>query len=129
MVFDPVKMTWLKAPRQSTGPASPMSVGDPDEDEDPFAGLDDLKDNESVVGGNNGMTAGAANADDPTFVGEEFDVGPSFIRRQREEEAVWRRRVEGWVGGIRDSGEQRGGWRWAIRDFAASASAGALENY
>ncbi|KAJ4340353.1 hypothetical protein N0V87_002645 [Didymella glomerata] len=129
MVFDPVKMTWLKAPRQSTGPASPMSVGDPDEEEDPFAGLDDLKDNESVVGGNNGMAGGAANADDPTFVGEEFDVGPSFIRRQREEEAVWRRRVEGWVGGIRDSGEQRGGWRWAIRDFAASASAGALENY
>ncbi|KAF3041541.1 hypothetical protein E8E12_006599 [Didymella heteroderae] len=129
MVFDPVKMTWLKAPRHSTGPTSPMSVGDPDEEEDPFAGLDDLKDNESVVGGNNGVAGGAATADDPTFVGEEFDVGPSFIRRQREEEAVWRRRVEGWVGGIRDSGEQRGGWRWAIREFAASASAGALENY
>ncbi|KAJ4362594.1 hypothetical protein N0V95_001399 [Ascochyta clinopodiicola] len=130
MVFDPVKMTWLKAPRHSTNPQSPMSVGDADEEEDPFAGLDDLKDNESVVGGSNfaGGAGGATNADDPTFVGEEFDVGPSFIRRQREEEAVWRRRVEGWVGGIRDSGEQRGGWRWAIREFAASASAGALEN-
>ncbi|XPS67867.1 hypothetical protein M3J09_000161 [Ascochyta lentis] len=130
MVFDPVKMTWLKAPRHSTNPQSPMSVGDADEEEDPFAGLDDLKDNESVVGGNNfaGGAGGATNADDATFVGEEFDVGPSFIRRQREEEAVWRRRVEGWVGGIRDSGEQRGGWRWAIREFAASASAGAFEN-
>lgn len=127
-MFDPVKMTWLKAPRHSTGPQSPMSVGDPDEEEDPFAGLEDLKDNESVVGGNTGGAGGAPNADDPTFVGEEFDVGPSFIRRQREEEAVWRRRVEGWVGGIRDSGEQHGGWRWAIREFAASASAGALEN-
>jgi hypothetical protein len=61
---------------------------------------------------------------DPTFVGEEFDVGPGFIRRQREEEAAWRRRVDGWVGGLRDTGEHRGGWRWAIRDFAA-ASAGA----
>ena len=130
MVFDPVKMTWLKAPRHSTGPQSPMSVGDPDEEEDPFAGLDDLKDNESVVGGNTfgGGAGGAPDANDPTFVGEEFDVGPSFIRRQREEEAVWRRRVEGWVGGIRDSGEQRDGWRWAIREFAASASAGTLEN-
>ncbi|KAH6642527.1 hypothetical protein C7974DRAFT_385600 [Boeremia exigua] len=130
MVFDPVKMTWLKAPRHSTGPQSPMSVGEGDEEEDPFAGLDDLKDNESVVGGNNygGGAGGATNADDPTFVGEEFDVGPSFIRRQREEEAVWRRKVEGWVGGIRDSGEARGGWRWAIREFASNASAGAFEN-
>lgn len=106
-----------------------MSVGDPDEDEDPFAGLDDLKDNESVAGGNlAGGADGGPALDDPSFVGEEFDVGPSFIRRQREEEAVWRRRVEGWVGGIRDSGEQRGGWRWAIREFAANASAGAMEN-
>jgi hypothetical protein len=125
MVFDPVKMTWLKAPRQSTDPRSPMSV-EMDEEEDPFAGLDDLKDNESVAGGAAGGGGGATNADDPAFVGEEFDVGPSFIRRQRDEEAIWRRRVEGWVGGLRDSGEQKGGWRWAIRDLAAFASAEAL---
>jgi hypothetical protein len=121
MVFDPVKMTWLKAPRPSNDVGSPSEA---DEEEDPFAGLDDLKDNESVAGGNGMGGAGTPNPDDPTFVGEEFDVGPGFIRRQRDEEAIWRRRVEGWVGGLRDNGEQRGGWRWAIRDFAASASAG-----
>ncbi|KAA8619959.1 hypothetical protein TUN199_09152 [Pyrenophora tritici-repentis] len=121
MVFDPVKMTWLKAPRINNDMGPPSEV---DEDEDPFAGLDDLKDNESVVGGNGMSGTGTPNPEDPTFVGEEFDVGPGFIRRQRDEEAIWRRRVEGWVGGLRDSGEHRGGWRWAIRDLAASASAG-----
>jgi hypothetical protein len=126
MVFDPVKMTWLKAARQSNNARSPS---EPDEDEDPFAGLDDLKDNESLAGGNAAGGAGTPNPDDPSFVGEEFDVGPGFIRRQRDEEAIWRRRVEGWVGGLRDNGEQRGGWRWAIRDFATSASAGAPTFY
>lgn len=121
MVFDPVKMTWLKAPRPVNDVRSPSEM---DEEEDPFAGLEDLKDNESVAGGNGMSGTGTPNPEDPTFVGEEFDVGPSFIRRQRDEEAIWRRRVEGWVGGLRDNGEQRGGWRWAIRDFAASASGG-----
>jgi hypothetical protein len=103
-----------------------MSV-DMEDEEDPFAGLDDLKDNESVVGGANAAGGGGdANNDDPAFVGEEFDVGPSFIRRQRDEEAIWRRRVEGWVGGLRDSGEPHGGWRWAIRELAAHAAAETL---
>ncbi|CAN9128247.1 unnamed protein product [Alternaria alternata] len=119
MVFDPVKMTWLKAPRPANEIGSPSEV---DEEEDPFAGLDDLKDNESVAGGNGMGGAGTPNPDDPTFVGEEFDVGPGFIRRQRDEEAIWRRRVEGWVGGLRDDGIQHGGWRWAIRDFAAASA-------
>ncbi|KAK9459272.1 uncharacterized protein V1516DRAFT_679461 [Lipomyces oligophaga] len=30
-------------------------------------------------------------------VGEEFDVGPAFIRKQMEEEDRWRRKVRGWM--------------------------------
>jgi hypothetical protein len=122
MVFDPVKMKWLKAARHSNDPRSPSEFDD--DEEDPFAGIEDFKDNESVAGrSNHPGEAGSPDVQDPSFVGEEFDVGPGFIRRQREEEAIWRRRVEGWVGGLRDSGDQRGGWKWAIREFAASAEA------
>ncbi|KAH7411746.1 hypothetical protein DE146DRAFT_253138 [Phaeosphaeria sp. MPI-PUGE-AT-0046c] len=121
MVFDPVKMTWLKAPRQSNDPRSPSEL---DDDDDPFAGIEDFKDNESVAGRSNVPgDMGASDTQDPEFVGEEFDVGPGFIRRQREEEAIWRRRADGWIGGFRDNGDHRGGWRWAIRELAASAGA------
>ncbi|KAH7089746.1 hypothetical protein FB567DRAFT_590546 [Paraphoma chrysanthemicola] len=124
MVFDPVKMKWLKAARHSNDPRSPSEMDD--DEEDPFAGIEDFKDNESLAGGSNAPGGvGSPDVQDPSFVGEEFDVGPGFIRRQREEEAIWRRRTEGWLGGFRDEGEHRGGWKWAIRDFAANASAGA----
>ncbi|KAJ4348754.1 uncharacterized protein N0V89_010132 [Didymosphaeria variabile] len=119
MVFDPVKMTWLKAPRESNDPRSP-SVADDDE-EDPFAGLEDLKDNVSVAGPGDSVSGGPS-AEDISFVGEEFDLGPSFIRRQREEEAIWRRKTESWVGTMRDSGEHKHGWRWELRRIAMRAS-------
>ncbi|KAF1965877.1 hypothetical protein BU23DRAFT_574527 [Bimuria novae-zelandiae CBS 107.79] len=119
MVFDPIKMTWLKAPRETNDPRSP-SV-DMDDEEDPFAGLEDLKDNVSVAG-HVDSGSGTAGAEDPSFIGEEFDLGPSFIRRQREEEAIWRRRTEGWVGTMRDSGEHKHGWRWELRRIAMHAS-------
>ncbi|PVI03937.1 hypothetical protein DM02DRAFT_519872 [Periconia macrospinosa] len=121
MVFDPVKMTWWKS-RPAHNGQSPSADMDDDE-EDPFAGLEDLKDNESVAGNGPGGNS-TSGIEDSAYVGEEFDLGPGFIRKQREEEAVWRRRVEGWVGAMRDRGERRnGGWRWAIRDFAVSAAA------
>ncbi|KAF2491574.1 hypothetical protein BU16DRAFT_468720 [Lophium mytilinum] len=124
MVFDPRQMKWLKlGPSSRAGAMSPSG----DDDDDPFAGLDDLKDEENKVtvgaGGAPSVTSGfgdSSKMDDPSFVGEEFDLGPGFIRRQREEEAVWRRRVEGWFEGGRDSGE---GWRWAVRDLAELAAA------
>jgi hypothetical protein len=125
MVFDPRKMCWLKLGRSSLG-ADPRSPSvDMDEEEDPFAGLEDLKDDDnktSAKGAGVPASGGLLDApkfNEPTFVGEEFDLGPSFIRRQREEENVWRRRVEGWVGGIRDHNQN---WRWAVRDLATLAS-------
>lgn len=118
MVFDPVKMTWLKAPRDSNDPLSPSVA---DDDEDPFAGLEDLKDNVSVAGHGDAGN-GAPGTEDASFVGEEFDLGPSFIRRQREEEAIWRRKTESWVGTMRDTGEHKHGWRWELRRIAMRAS-------
>jgi len=123
MVYDPVKMTWLKAPRPPGNVHSPTV--DMDDDDDPFAGIEELKDNESVAGHTAGGLGGNASPgpNDPTFIGEEFDVGPSFIRRQREEEAIWRRKTEGWIGSMRDNGESKnGGWRWAIRHLAAAST-------
>ncbi|KAI4123619.1 MAG: hypothetical protein LQ341_007177, partial [Variospora aurantia] len=87
-------------------------------DDDPFAGFDDLddtKDRKSVAG--LGIEDGAANkalADEEWPVGEEFDVGPEFVRRQRTEEEKWRRKVEGWVGkAVRDQADDE--WKWALR--------------
>ncbi|KAF2118929.1 hypothetical protein BDV96DRAFT_367514 [Lophiotrema nucula] len=130
MVFDPQAMKWLKLPRGARDPLSPSVDGDGDDDdeEDPFAGLDDLKDNEATPSFGGGVTGvsnktGGLTIADPNEIGEEFDVGPSFIRKQREEEAQWRRKVEKWVGGIRDTGEQRGGWRWSARELALRGAA------
>lgn len=124
MLFDPQKMTWFKVGRTSIGPGDLRSPSiDMDDEEDPFAGLEDLKDdNKTSASGAGGPAGGLMDAptfNEPSFVGEEFDLGPSFIRRQREEENVWRRRVEGWVGGIRDQDQN---WRWAVRDLATIAS-------
>ncbi|KAL1642240.1 hypothetical protein SLS58_005580 [Diplodia intermedia] len=119
MVFDPRKMCWLKLDPRHTGPLSPAaSIGD---ESDPFADIEDLKDDIEVGAGAGGyfsIQGGPSVAQTPmeTFVSEEFDLGPGFIRRQRDEEEVWRRRVEGWVGERREFlGDD---WRWAIRDLS-----------
>ncbi|KAF2016490.1 hypothetical protein BU24DRAFT_462638 [Aaosphaeria arxii CBS 175.79] len=137
MQFDPVKMKWMKAPRRSNADSLSPSVADEEEEEDPFAGLEDLKDSNdnanfggSQIGGMSGGETGGIPKLDEAFVGEEFDLGPSFIRRQREEENNWRKRTEGWVGVVRDSGERKpDGYRWSIRHLAALASAEASRRY
>lgn len=135
MVFDPARMCWLKmAPSgglRSRGgsDSNPMSPETVDEEDDPFAGLDDLDDgpkksaaqaNESfdTLGGASTGT-GKTLLDDECLVGEEFDVGPDFVRRQRAEEERWRSKVEGWVGEgvVRDQARVEG-WRWWIREKA-----------
>ncbi|KAF2710820.1 hypothetical protein K504DRAFT_429157 [Pleomassaria siparia CBS 279.74] len=121
MFFDPVKMCWLKNPRVAHDPLSPSI--DQDDDEDPFAGIEDFKEDQSTTGGIGNSNGSTPKADDPSFVGEEFDLGPSFIRRQREEENIWRRRTECWVDGMRDNGEDKeNGWRWAIRKLVSEAT-------
>lgn len=121
MVFDPHQMKWLKlkTSRDISGPLSPSATDD--EEEDVFAGLDDLKDTSAAVGP--GSVAGLASPTSMANAGtgevhEEFDLGPQFIRLQRDEELSWRKRCEAWF----PSGEARlddGRWRWSIRDMAS----------
>ena len=132
MVFDPRRMCWLKLDPASRDPLSPSAgtVDGDDDDEDPFAGLDDLKDENETTGNGNGKKnggrgssgGGAASAADEWLVGEEFDLGPEFIRRQREEEGNWRKRVDAWTGPRRDAlGEE---WRWLVKDAVPTLGLG-----
>ncbi|MCJ1399162.1 hypothetical protein MMC11_002364 [Xylographa trunciseda] len=121
MVFDPQRMCWLKmapnlsAPRHNRTESGGMSPATEDDEDDVFAGLDDLEEGNSKSGVVPGKERKEGNlADDEWLVGEEFDVGPEFIRRQRAEEEKWRRKVDGWVG--RGAGREEGDeWKWAIR--------------
>lgn len=135
MVFDPHQMKWLKfkAGRDASGPLMSPSNTDGDE-EDAFAGIEDLKDNEShlpvpLTGGSvMGMASPmsiAADAQGGTAalsaeLPEEFDLGPRFIKVQRDEETVWRKRCEKWfcADGVSRTEDEK--WRWAIRDVLLS---------
>lgn len=117
MVFDPHRMCWLRA-----------SLGGAEED-DVFAGLDDLDDRISTINGRNpGVIedhfpavddASAGESSDEGPMTEEFDVGPEFIRRQRAEEDKWRRKVDKWVFDRGDRGDHENHWKWIIRDLVA----------
>ncbi|KAI1084083.1 hypothetical protein F5B20DRAFT_568572 [Whalleya microplaca] len=116
MVFDPQNMCWLKV---DTSTPSALRSHDPmagintiDDDDDPFKDIPDLedRDKDSASGG----LGRISDVREDWLVGEEFDVGPEFIRRQREEESRWRRKCGKWSGlGERD----QTAWRWAIRDM------------
>lgn len=126
MVFDPRRMCWLKlrpgdAARNGSRNGSPSVTED---EEDPFAGLEDLKDGPVATTNADGtqQTKAGGLASDEWLVGEEFDLGPEFIRRQRDEEGAWRHKCESWFspeGTARNDGEA---WRWAIRDIAGQMS-------
>ncbi|KAH6891141.1 hypothetical protein B0T10DRAFT_303941 [Thelonectria olida] len=117
MVFDPQNMCWLKL----DAPAKPKSdFSDPmdgfdalEEEDDVFKDIPDLDDNAADDDGPKGRVS---DVKDDWLVGEEFDVGPEFIRRQREEEDRWRKKCQKWVGrGPRD----REAWRWTIRELVS----------
>jgi hypothetical protein len=124
MVFDPQRMCWLKMPAQSQKSKSDaggtMDGFDAfDDEEDVFKDVPDLEDSPAKeadeVGGR--KSDGASGLKDDWLVGEEFDVGPEFVRRQREEEDRWRRKCERWIGGGRD--QEGEAWRWSIRDVVS----------
>lgn len=121
MVYDPQQMKWLKfkGGRDVSGQLSP-SVTEADEEEDAFAGIEDLRDENTPLALVNssgdiaspGSVAGGIVGE----VHEEFDLGPRFIQLQRDEEIAWRRRCERWF----SDGNSRpddGKWRWQIRDI------------
>lgn len=133
MVFDPQRMKWLKLdPRMKLDPngaMSPSSVSI-EEEEDPFAGLEDLKDERtSMMSPASFALPGAEGRDsiggvtDEMSLGEEFDIGPGFIKRQRHEEIEWARRVELWMTGSAQHHINEG-WKWAIRDVAREYEGG-----
>lgn len=115
MVFDPQRMCWLKMGTRRSDVHSP-SVDT--EDDDPFRDIEDLQDTKpnfdsGAMSGSRGAAAGSE-----WLVSEEFDLGPDFIRRQRDEETIWRSKVNGWFGeGRAMEGE---GYKWAIRDIAGT---------
>ena len=124
MVFDPQRMCWLKLPPPSQQHKS--EAGDTmdgfdafDDEEDVFKDVPDLEDTPAKeadeVGGR--KSDGASGLKDDWLVGEEFDVGPEFVRRQREEEERWRRKCEKWVGAGLDRGGEE--WRWSIREVVS----------
>ncbi|KAK0626146.1 hypothetical protein B0T14DRAFT_423398 [Immersiella caudata] len=120
MVFDPQNMCWLKLDPQNgkADESDPMDGFNAlDDDEDVFKDIPDLEDHtmESSEGGRGRVS----DIKDDWLVGEEFDVGPEFIRRQREEEERWRKKCHAWVGGARDRSDA---WKWAIRDIVAQTA-------
>ena len=117
MVFDPQRMCWLKmgpAGGNGSGGHAPRSRGHSesggrsftteDDDEDPFAGLDDLEDDTAKSRAGAAPTvaddAATGSSDEERALGEEFDVGPDFVRRQQNEEERWRRKLDGWRAAI-----------------------------
>ncbi|UKZ80510.1 hypothetical protein TrVFT333_008271 [Trichoderma virens FT-333] len=116
MVFDPQNMCWLKLGPQSMTRSEATDSLDNfngfEEEEDPFKDIPDLEDN-TITDEREGHSS---DIKDDWLVGEEFDVGPEFIRRQREEEERWRKKCEKWTS---HAPRDRDAWRWTIRELVS----------
>ncbi|KAK4067865.1 hypothetical protein Trihar35433_6425 [Trichoderma harzianum] len=116
MVFDPQNMCWLKLGPQSMTRSEATDSLDNfnafEDDEDVFKDIPDLEDN-TVTDEREGHSS---DIKDDWLVGEEFDVGPEFIRRQREEEERWRKKCEKWIS---HTPRDRDAWRWTIRELVS----------
>lgn len=114
MVFDPQRMCWLKMGQTSLADPRSPSI---DDDDDPFKDIEDLQDAKPQFqsGGSTGGRASQGGSD--WVVSEEFDLGPEFIRRQREEEAIWRGKTSSWF--FDGRGVENEAYKYMIRDIAA----------
>lgn len=117
MVFDPHNMCWLKLDPQGDSKTDSNAPTDAstglDDEDDVFKDIPDLEDL-STADTNDGAQGRTGDIRDDWPVGEEFDVGPEFVRRQYEEEERWRRKCEKWIGVVE---RDRDAWRWTIRDL------------
>ncbi|EAQ83827.1 hypothetical protein CHGG_10231 [Chaetomium globosum CBS 148.51] len=116
MVFDPQNMCWLKLAPQSKSEKSDTLDGFNafDDDEDVFRDIPDLE--ERTMASSDGGNPRVSDINHEWPVGEEFDVGPEFVRRQREEEDRWRKKCHLWINNQGDRGDA---WKWAIRDIVS----------
>lgn len=114
MVFDPQNMCWLKLAPQSRSERSDTLDGFTviDDEEDVFKDIPDLE--ERTLASSEGGNGRISDIKDDWPVGEEFDVGPEFVRRQREEEVRWRKKCQRWITNQVDRGDA---WKWTIRDI------------
>ncbi|CAK7197721.1 hypothetical protein SEUCBS139899_000369 [Sporothrix eucalyptigena] len=115
MVFDPQNMCWLKLGPQNNGKDDVDDSMDGfngiDSDEDVFKDIPDLDDAADTTEPGTGRVS---DVKDDWLVGEEFDVGPEFIRRQREEEQRWRKKCERWMS-FEDRNQSN--WRWLLQEM------------
>ena len=120
MVFDPQNMCWLKiAPQAKTEQSDPLEGFNAiDDDEDVFKDIPDLE--ERTMASSDCGNGRVSDIKDDWLVGEEFDVGPEFVRRQREEEERWRKKCHLWINSQFDRGDA---WKWAIRDIVSQSLA------
>lgn len=86
-----------------------------DDEDDVFKDIPDLED----ATGDTTETGRVSDVKDDWLVGEEFDVGPEFVRRQREEEDRWRKKCERWLG---MGNREQDNWRWMIRGVVNEAA-------
>lgn len=129
MVYDPQQMKWLKVKggRDVSGQFSP-SATDVEDEEDAFAGIEDLKDENTPAAGQNisGMGSPIINAAAPAEnFHEEFDIGLRFIDLQRTEEDAWRRMCSNWFTGDHPRPDD-GQWRRGIRNIVPSDGFGSF---
>lgn len=130
MVYDPQQMKWLKVKggRDVSGQLSP-SVTDVEDEEDAFAGIEDLKDENAPIAGPGigGLASPAASgvAGVADNFHEEFDIGLRFIDLQKNEETVWRRICESWFIDNQPRPDDNL-WRRSIRDIVPAEDFGSF---